>query len=74
MKRIVIAGGGVAAFESASAARKTDANAEITIYTNLQDCCEYNAGVLHNPLCCGVYGRMNALAICFRRILYCRIA
>ena len=34
MKRIVIAGGGVAAFESASAARKTDANAEITIYTN----------------------------------------
>lgn len=31
MKRIVIAGGGVAAFESALAARKTDAEAEITI-------------------------------------------
>ena len=33
MKRIIIIGGGVAAFESASAARKTDAEAEITIYS-----------------------------------------
>ena len=33
MKRIIVAGGGVAAFESASAARKTDADAEIIIYS-----------------------------------------